>query len=209
MTHLGSNSLKFVLGLLQGNELRISRHPNGFLCVMFEGVRRDVDQFRIHVWKKQSFDGEIHDHAWSFDSVCIYGSLQMKTFERGAGYLFDHFVCESKGVGSERQFMLTYSGRQQLIETHNKCIRRGDRYSMKPGELHQIESAHGGDEFAAVTVVKRGAYIKDRTDVYSPSSRQNMKCIPEHLVSLDTVVSEIDFVRHSIDEFVNFESSLR
>lgn len=54
---------------------RAGVHPNGPVVLIRN--REDGGEDRVHWWRKDHFYwSNVHNHRWSFDSVCLYGELE-------------------------------------------------------------------------------------------------------------------------------------
>jgi hypothetical protein len=197
--------------LLSGMEnlssTHITQHPNGFICIALEKLRRESNQLRIHLWNRHSFDADIHNHAWSFDSICLFGGLRMTKYKIDkSGHEFDRYVCKSVGNKNGREFVLRRVGVEGLIKSDFQTIRRGDQYEMNSSDLHQIaplDSSPG--EICAITIIRRGPYLRSDTDVYRSLNKTAAErdLNPERIISHDEISSELKLVRNELRRFVD------
>jgi hypothetical protein len=131
-------------------------HGNGFIQIDLDERRR------LHVWDhripRQSRDSSIHDHAFSFRSACVMGTLVNIVMEpiadpRRFGQEPTHRIYEVARVpGSEEDSLQPSDGWDpvRFDAAYTQIINAGEEYSLGAHEFHV--SLHLG---TTVTIMRR------------------------------------------------------
>jgi hypothetical protein len=137
-------------------------HGNGFLQVDLDERRR------LHVWDhrfpRQRTDSSIHDHAFSFDSRVLAGTLININFRelrgsngRGHGWgtaTHNTYAVARDPQSQETRLRLMPNRRVCLVPRSSVIVHAGDGYHMEEGVFHA--SFHLGTTVSVIT--------KGRTD---------------------------------------------
>ncbi len=185
------------------------RHPNGFIVVTFEPTKRDAPQLRLHLWTDQSADSDIHDHAWDFESLCLFGAMTMTRYTRGRdGTNFRHYICQAtRAIELTKSFVFRDAGEQQLVAVGDIAIQAGTRYKLRSNELHGISMKHKRGPVQAITLVERTAYVRDFTNVFVPHGEDGFSDLiverASERVTFADLPDETSFVLSTLEEILS------
>lgn len=163
------NIISILEGRIREHALHFTAQPNGFRCISFGPQYRDRPQIRLHIWPGGVIEGDIHDHAWDYSSLCVFGKIEMTTYvEAGSGTLYAHYTCSSSGAAEDgsKKLEFEFLRRTYLRPLSVRAVTQGETYNQVSSQLHQVV-ATSEEEFAAITLMKRDSYLRNFTNVYS------------------------------------------
>lgn len=122
------------------NDLQITQHQNGFLKVALPLGSR------LHVWSPWnppvSGDAEIHDHPFSFHSVCLAGEMinvEFEAVQTDNGRFVEH-SAECVSSFCKQPTPMSTGTRVDLKQKSVKIVRRGESYSMNANAIHTTDT---------------------------------------------------------------------
>lgn len=121
-------------------QLSITQHQNGFLKVALPLGNR------LHVWSPWNpavtADAQIHDHPFSFRSVCLAGEMINVEYDVIEDKMGQYTEYEAQCVSSfcKQPIPQLTERRVNLKQKSVKIIRRGESYSMQEGAIHSTDA---------------------------------------------------------------------
>jgi hypothetical protein len=146
-------------------------HPNGFAkLVLF--AEAQWGQLRLHVWPDRLVKGDIHGHAWPYESTVLAGELCEVTYDESPSgrRMWRHSYAQ---VG-HRRFLLDDPTPVRLVEVAPAFeLLAADASGGNPGHVHCFFAAKA----PAVTLVRVGTVSSGFSYVYRPTAE------PPHVIA--------------------------
>ncbi len=170
-----------------------TRHDNGFDKIVLRGRGEKIMGCRVHAWKPDSQDSNIHSHRWDMLSYILDGSYEASEYSlshnKDVGEIFYKYKFSPT---LENQYSLTLQGQEQLLKAPSKILSPNDFYVMKIGELHKVEKV--SSEGALTLVFSWGTDAKT-ANVYSQNIisefHSNQKALQQtHVLNLLSKVKD-------------------
>lgn len=127
-------------GRLQAVADRSYWHPNGFLKVVLSGESGRA-QRRLHVWTSADEGGDIHDHAWSYSSIVVAGTVQEVAYTEVAPTCGPRLWRHSYGMVGPRRFHLDAPIEIGLEVGEARAAGPGERLGGDAGHIHRFWAA--------------------------------------------------------------------
>lgn len=169
-------------------------HDNGFLKIVLR--ERDGSNYglRIHKWKPDASDSNIHTHRWSMISFILQGGYDAHQYEEavdGDSYYSYNFQPDNNGNYSldlQKKVCLKKILRMQYI--------KGDSYQLKQGDIHEIYKV--GNKGALTAIISWGE-DSDTAKVYSSEKIEEAQSVQRKL-SIDEIKACLNEVGHLIQK---------
>lgn len=157
------------------------QHDNDFMKVVLAKTAFSAS-VRLHVWKRSSYKGNIHNHRWQFASRVLCGSVREELFttEAGLGYsLYTYKRIEPS------KYSLEFVQEVTAVRTALREWHKGQTYVRSPRRLHRVIVPE--TSFTTTLVVCQPA-VRRVTDVVSEDPRLQGTRTVEEGISVGTLV---------------------
>jgi hypothetical protein len=148
-------------------------HPNGYLKLVLAGGS-GTTQLRMNVWASTEVDDDVHDHAWSYRSQVLTGSVRELRYRETAvagGPLWWRHRYQPVGLG---RFVLKAQN-----EVHLACVSVDDRGAgnMSWGDALRIHRLFA-IEVPAITMLSIGPATRRYSHVYRSNPAADSAILP-------------------------------
>ena len=136
-------------------------HPNGYAKLVLADSPQG--QTRLHIWTETGDGGDIHDHAWDYQSTVLAGKFDDFRYKET---LWDRDVASwrhsYKRIGDRRW------AQAEPVPTWLRCtgggsLASGDQATGKPGTIHRFSAV----QIPAVTLIRVGPVV-GHSHIYLP-----------------------------------------
>jgi hypothetical protein len=141
-------------------------HPNGFAKLVLADDPA-LGQVRLHVWPEMAADGDIHDHAWDYESTTVAGELTEIVYHEslsGEGSQVWRHTYDRVG---HRRFALVDPTPGRLAESAGPRVYAvGSDSGGRPDHIHRFFASKA----PAATLLRIGPIVRRFSYVYRPTA---------------------------------------
>lgn len=186
------------------NDLQITQHQNGFLKVALPCGSR------LHVWSPWNpptrGDAEIHDHPFSFLSVCLAGEMINVEFEAvpsDTGLFVEH-KAECVSSFCKQPVPSSTGTRVDLKQKSVKIVRRGESYSMNENAIHATDTVF------AITLFRKLKQGSGHSRIFArhDGTSQQEFTAPDHNLLMMSLSAALRAARLTLDDICAIEEKL-
>ena len=152
-------------------------HPNGYAKLVIADSPQG--QTRLHVWTEIGDGGDIHDHAWDYQSTVLAGALREERYSQIESRLGRWMWRHDYERTGNLEWTLTDPIQVRLIRGIEHNLAAGDHQTGRPGTIHRFYAV----QVPAVTLIRVGP-VRGRSHVYRPGP-ELMTVAPRAISSAD------------------------
>jgi hypothetical protein len=123
-------------------------HDNGFYKIVLKERNNADCGYRLHYWKPNTYDSNIHSHRWHMQSIILdggYHSCEYYPSPLGVPYHKYNFVPDSKN-----NYSLHPVGTDNLETFNDREYLKGETYFLERGKLHKVKRVNDSGALSAI-----------------------------------------------------------